>query len=416
MNTLSLEDTIEKIKFFVVDNFPFFMSFVHCVEWLENNEAWNQTCCTDGKKIFINKDFFLTTLKNNKERSFVQLHEIWHILYKHSWRRNDRNHYLWNMACDYMINLDLEEYMNNQHGDIKIPELPNGQPAILLDHKYTGWTEFEIYEDLKKNADQQCQKMGFDNLEDAAEKIWKEIQEKGYYVGHIEDAPSVKNKDEGEQVADQQKIDIAIERAVQEQSNNRGTLPGCFEDLLQDSKEAKIRWQDELREAIVPVFTSREYTWANPHKKMIHKEMWIPGPKKETVIEALVVAADSSRSVPDAVLSQFSAEMKAIVTEVGAVEVWVVYWDTRVDEKATRKLEFGEEFSLEGMQASRGGTRVNCVREWMEENDIEPTATILLSDGYFETPDYEDMENVIFAISTDTHIETQHRVIRLETN
>ena len=66
------------------------------------------TACTDGLNTIYNRNF--VTSLDEKELNFVVLHENWHKAYKHTlvWRPlYERNPKIANMACDYVINLQI---------------------------------------------------------------------------------------------------------------------------------------------------------------------------------------------------------------------------------------------------------------------------------------------------------------------
>lgn len=59
----------------------------------------------DGKILYYNKKFWKKLKKN--ERLAVQIHELLHIVNRHSLRENGRNHDVWNLACDTVINYQI---------------------------------------------------------------------------------------------------------------------------------------------------------------------------------------------------------------------------------------------------------------------------------------------------------------------
>ena len=67
-----------------------------------------QTACTDGKSIWYNPAWIASLFINVVKA--IMLHEVAHILFGHPLRRGDRNHKLWNKACDLAINSHLQPY------------------------------------------------------------------------------------------------------------------------------------------------------------------------------------------------------------------------------------------------------------------------------------------------------------------
>jgi predicted metal-dependent peptidase len=90
-------------------------------------------------EIFVNPDIDLSL----PELKFIIGHELMHVGLLHHKRREDRNAYLWNIACDYVINAWLIE--------MGVGEMP--PRGGLYDAQYSGMSSNEIYEKLLENPD-----------------------------------------------------------------------------------------------------------------------------------------------------------------------------------------------------------------------------------------------------------------------
>ncbi len=85
-----------------------------------------------GKEIYINPGAGLS----ESECRFVIAHELLHVSLRHSTRCRGRDPYLWNVACDYVINEWLTE--------MQIGSVP--QMGLLLDPDLTGLSAESIYD------------------------------------------------------------------------------------------------------------------------------------------------------------------------------------------------------------------------------------------------------------------------------
>ncbi len=96
------------------------------------------TACTNGRDERYGREFVKTL--DDKELAFVVLHETLHKAYRHlfTWRRlNDENPHLANLACDYVINLQLKDMDKDEllinttsdAGDYKLQVNGNGRFA-----------------------------------------------------------------------------------------------------------------------------------------------------------------------------------------------------------------------------------------------------------------------------------------------
>jgi predicted metal-dependent peptidase len=113
------------------------------------------TAYTNGVRIVLGKEFWKGL--NDKERIFLLLHEGCHMLLKHIDRfkeLNNADNSIWQKACDYYINLMLEE--DNQ-GHYEFIE------GGLLREEYSGLSTNEIYKVLKEEEPKESNDCSFGN-------------------------------------------------------------------------------------------------------------------------------------------------------------------------------------------------------------------------------------------------------------
>jgi predicted metal-dependent peptidase len=83
-------------------------------------------------EIFINPD---------KELSLAEMHEMLHVGLLHHKREEKRDHLVWNIACDFVINAWLK--------DLNVGEMPKGG---LYDPAYYGMSAEQVYDKLIENV------------------------------------------------------------------------------------------------------------------------------------------------------------------------------------------------------------------------------------------------------------------------
>ena len=91
---------IAALKRKMLVKYPFFGSVVASVDYKENRGITNAG--TDGKTIYYNPDF-LESL-SVEQQTFVFTHEVCHIAFNHILRSEGKDHQIWNIATDAVIN------------------------------------------------------------------------------------------------------------------------------------------------------------------------------------------------------------------------------------------------------------------------------------------------------------------------
>lgn len=95
---------IAALKRKMLVKYPFFGSVVASVDYKENRGITNAG--TDGKTIYYNPDF-LESL-SVEQQTFVFTHEVCHIAFNHILRSEGKDHQIWNIATDAVINAFLK--------------------------------------------------------------------------------------------------------------------------------------------------------------------------------------------------------------------------------------------------------------------------------------------------------------------
>ena len=111
-----------------------------------------ETAATDGEKTYFCPKF-LENLTDT-ELDFVLLHEVLHIVLQHCTRYETRNRYLFNVACDIVVNSNIlyandmdEKSIRLKKYGIAMHTAPNGKEGYL-------YTAEEIYKMLLSNNGQ----------------------------------------------------------------------------------------------------------------------------------------------------------------------------------------------------------------------------------------------------------------------
>jgi predicted metal-dependent peptidase len=316
------------------------------------------TACTNGRDEMYGRAF-VDNLSDSELR-FLILHECYHKLYRHltTWQhlyKKDAN--LANQACDYNINGKLVD--ENQDG---FATMPDGGLYSDRFRSGSGWHDSaHIFNTLSQEQDDddnagQQGNTGFD------EHDWDGAQELT--------AP------------EQEELERNIAEAVRQGALIAGKLGTGGNRNIDELLEPQINWREVLREFITTTCAGSDYsTWRRPNRRFVSSGVYMPSGISEQVDE-LVVAIDTSGSIGTRELTLFLSEIKSVCDNVHPESVRVLYWDAQVqgDEKYERHELDNLVKSTKPMGG--GGTDVECVPKYMQDNNISAQAVIVLTDGY----------------------------------
>jgi len=189
------------------------------------------TACTDGTSIRFGIDF-VSSLKQ-AEVTGLTAHEVLHIALLHAFRRGSRDPVLWNIACDYVINLILKD------AGFTLPE------GGLVDEQYRDLSEEEVYARLQSKS--------------------KKVKPQGW--GQVEDP-----KDHNGKPLSSQEIEI-LARDIQAKVSRAqavaklaGTIPGDLDRLITASREPAVEWFELIRKHLTEV-AKDDWSWRRPSRR-----------------------------------------------------------------------------------------------------------------------------------------------------
>lgn len=345
------------------------------------------SAATNGRDEYYGREFVDDL--NDAQFRFVILHENFHKLYRHltTWKHLfDENPILANMACDYVINLQIVD--DNPDGFAVMPTDKKDSSKVvgLVDEKYRGWNSQQVYNDLRKQHPKLAE-MG-----DAIGKAMREGQHGGGVSQEVREAlekAGIKTFDDhdwegAQEMSESEKRDLArdIDEAIRQGAMMAGKSGTGGERTFEDLLQPQIDWREVLREFITQTCAGHDYsTWRRPNRRYLAAGIYLPSGASEQVDE-LVLAIDTSGSVSQGELVLFLSEVKCICDTVHPRRVRLLYWDTTVCRDEVYDLDKLDDLTRSTKPEGGGGTAVECVPQYMAENNIKPQAAIVLTDGY----------------------------------
>lgn len=290
------------------------------------------TACTNGLTIRFNPDFFMSL--DSDERVFLLAHETCHVAYQHMFRGTDLDQRKFNIAADHVINLMLI-----QKG-MKMPS------QGLADPIYTGKSTEEVYALLPDNPNGPC--------------------DMDVEYG------------EGDVTADQQEVEnIIVQASIQSrmQEDAIGTIPGEIQLYIDKLLDPKLPWNRILSKHYKS-YAKNDYSFRKPNRRYFPKYI-LPSMHSESLID-LAVAVDISGSVTDHEFKVFVSEFAYILKSLKPNKITILQFDTSIRSvTSVKNLQELSKVTFTG----RGGTYIEPVFEWMNEN--KPVLTLIFTDGGF---------------------------------
>jgi predicted metal-dependent peptidase len=320
------------------------------------------TAYTNGRDEYYGRAF-VYDLTDPEFRGLI-LHENYHKLLRHlvtwawMWKENPE---LANMACDYVINLMI--YLENRDGFAVLPK------GALLDERFANMSAAQVYKILKQEQEENGSSSDPDQGEGAGldEHDWEGAQEM--------------DADEQRELAQE------IDQAIRQGALTAGKVGSGGNRAIDQLLQPEVNWREVLREFITETCRGNDdSTWRQPSRRHLAMGVLRPSGITERVGE-LVIAIDTSGSIGQHELTKCLSEIKGVCDTVKPESVRILYWDTKVCSDEVYGDVPGACGSLEQLTQTTkpkggGGTNVQCVPDYIQKNNINAQAVIVLTDGY----------------------------------
>jgi predicted metal-dependent peptidase len=394
------------------------------------------TAATDGKFFYYNPEY----IAGMPDEELVGLigHETMHNANGHCWRRGERNHRLWNIACDYAIDQALVR------AGFKVPN-------PLINPKWNGWSAEEIYgalmqmieEEQRKRAEQakQQQRSGQKNDKDkdqgssgdgegddqdneksqsgkgqekgegksqgqgggGDDEEGEESEGSGQKPNTIE---SILNEAVGEGPTKGEVIDAPSETAIQDEADWKQAVVSAakaakacgkgsadIDIILQQVGEPRVDWKAYMRR-FMQLSSRLDYSWRAPNPRYAGAGVYMPRLRSESM-PPIVLGWDTSGShIDKETQAAVGVETTEIITECKPEVAYVAYFDSKLNGEVQ---EFYPGDALEFRPRGGGGTNFRPVFDWIRDNGIEPACLVMVTDCIGLYPDEEPPYPVLWA-------------------
>lgn len=341
---------------------PFFASILLQQKIVENNDI--DTFAVNGTHLFYN-DKFADSLTFDECKG-VLAHEILHIALLHITRKGNRDHSLFNEACDYAINPLLK------NEGFKLPE------GALDDKRFHDKSAEDIYRILEKERPPSSKNGGKKN-------------KKGNFGEVLQSSTPQKTEEE-----------VRIQVKVAEASaRNQGQLSASLVRLC-GLQQSQLNWREIINRFVSEQFP-RDYSWSKPNKRFLHHGIILPSLDGK-MVGKFAIAVDTSGSVSNnelvAMVSEVMGCLETILEDNTTISLPVIYCDA-----AVCGVQIFETGSEKPEPKGGGGTDFAPIFAHIAENKDglfdDLRGLIVITDGYCDSHGIEPPFPVIWAITTD---------------
>ena len=324
----------------------------------------------EAGEIYFNPSAFHSWNKKQREQEyrFVMAHELLHVALRHHARRQGRDAFLWNVACDFVINEWLV--------DMQVGMMPDF--GMLYDPELKGMNAEAIYDGIVNDLRLHRKKGG---ITDKMYRRWTTFRGKG--VGDILDGSQPEWWTSGEGIT----LDDFYRRALMQgyqycQGHERGFLPaGLIEEIMAIGRPP-IPWDVELAQWFDAHFPPLEVrrTYARPSRRQSSTPD-IPRPryvKQEIDIKSRTfgVVIDTSGSMSRKLLAKSLGSIASYAIARDVPFVRVIFCDAHAYDQGYMAVEdIAGKVKVKG----RGGTvLMPGIRKLESADDFPNSAPILI--------------------------------------
>lgn len=346
--------------------------------------------------LYWNPDFF-NKLSSDEQKAVLE-HECLHLVYFHPGRGSGRDHQLWNLAIDMVVNQMIQNLPADHINIDTFPEL-NLPTKANAEH---------YYEIMKKRMSKYKIEMqgcgtgnsGKDGGGDGEGPSIKITRPDGssITIKPVDSHDKWNDEDStskgGISELDRQVIRQAIQDAY-ETSKDQGHLPGEVLQQIKDLlKPPTIPWNEQLKKYVGnSVRAGTKSTWKRLSRRIPLEEF--KGKARTRKIK-LVVVTDTSGSVSEAEYQDFIGELRGI-QKVYRTQFTMIECDAQVQKVYQLPASGPIEVDFKG----RGGTAFEPAFDYVLKHRLNPTVLIYMTDLYGSFPEKPPF-NTIWVQSEDS--------------
>lgn len=392
---------------------PFLGALVMHLPLKAADPKWCETTATDARHFYYNAEYIgRLTLEQTQ---FVLAHEAMHCALSHFARRNHRQKHRWDVACDYAVNMILDD------------ERMQPPDASLMNAAYRGLTAEEIYPLLHQDPPEKTQDMHlFDSDNPEGGEGEPEEQHASQDRGEREEEPEDQQDEggggqpepqedesggQGQQAGElnetdaqdappppPQNLDKLDEQwksrlaAAAQAARQAGKLSQSLMRFVDDLLAPQLPWRALLARYMMNAARD-DYSFQRTSRR--EGDALMPRLYSQSV--DVVVALDTSGSIGEEELREFLSEVDALKAQVRA-KVTLHACDDKLAEGGPWQYNLWEAMDLPEGVGGHGGTDFRPVFDWVHRDQINPDLLVYFTDAEGSFPEKEPTYPVVWLV------------------
>ena len=316
------------------------------------------------------------------ELVFVLCHEVLHVVFMHALRRGNRDHRLYNIASDAVINETLvaSNIGRPLEGCVRFENAENMTSEEVYDLLKQDISMNPDHMDLVCDGDSELgsgsasggsDPLDNDPLAEARKKYGKKLSD-------------------GEKKLTETRTKMDISEAVsmarmhnKDMGSTRGALMRKLEDFIMSKK---LPWYEYMSKFMTS-FVNQGESWRRPNRRF--STVYLPTTDRLPAMGQLIVGIDTSGSIGDKELAAFAKHLNDVVEDCRPESVTVLWCDSEIGGVDEFTLD-DVPFQLE--PKGGGGTDMREITRWCNENAPDADACVIFTDGWTPYPKEGDEE------------------------
>lgn len=368
----TIDQRVTKARSSLIMGHPFFGALALYLQIKEDETI--QDMETDGRTLSYAPSFLDKVTE--KELEAVIARCVTCCAYSYMTRRGNRDSQLWNDACHYSVNRDLER------AGFRLPQ------GSLTDPRFDRMSAEEIFACLKREKEQAQKPQGSSQgggngsqgsgMPQSSQGPSQGPQNGNGGPSDIGRAGKIKDaakpgSGQAAGIEGEWKIYVRQAMAV-EKAKGCGNIPAELQRMFDEIKRPLVDWRETLRR-FIDDRTRIEFSWTKPNKRMLGAGYVIPGIVPDG-LNQIGIVIDTSGSIDKESLSRFMSEVQAAMDDGATKRVIIISCDTMV--KSPAEFELGDQIKYQPVGG--GGTRFAPAIDWFVRKHPDIAALIYFTD------------------------------------